>query len=80
MDKKKQRMRLMHIAYVHGFRTHTSFSLRIRSFETHVYITIGGRVVVLAYVCVYASHANLLAYAQALVSKLRRRRKVRTIP
>ena len=70
----------MYIAYVHGFPTHTSFSLRIRSFETHVYITIEGMIVVLAYVSVYASHANLLSYAQALVSKLRRRRKVRTNP
>jgi hypothetical protein len=58
----------MYIAYVHGFRTHTSFSLRIRFFETHVNITIGGRVVVLAYVSVYASHENLISYAQALVS------------
>ncbi len=77
MDKKKMRMRLMYIAYVHGFRTHTSFSLRIRSFQTHVYITIEGMVVVLAYVSVYASHADVLSYAQALVLKLRRIRKVR---
>ena len=108
MDKKKMRMRLMYIAYVHGFRTHTSFtnaetldrihvlvrnnaitlektpyacaSLRIRSFETHENITIEGKVVVLAYVRVYVSHANLLSYAQLLVSKLRRRRKVRENP
>jgi hypothetical protein len=73
-------MRLLYIAYVHGFRTHTSFSLRIRSFETHENITIEGKVVVLAYVRVYVSHANLLSYAQALVSKLRRRRKVRANP
>ncbi len=51
-------MRLCYIAYVHGFRTHTSFSLRIRSFETHENITIEGRVVVLAYVRVYVSHTQ----------------------
>ena len=70
-------MRLIYIAYLHGFLTHTSFSLRIRSFETHVNITIEGTVVVLAYVSVYASHTDVLSYAQALVLKLRRGRKVR---